>query len=466
MATVWLHFRGEFDRRQQEQIITGFAAAGVATVPFKDAADGAGIVFFDGQCRDICDFIRATSHRGRERVIAISAVQPQNSWQLLKAGASDVLTWDDQGNNIEEVADRFARWQEVDDLLESSLITDNLVGKSHIWKNTLRQVIEVARFTDASVLVTGESGTGKELVARLVHTLDSRERKRDLIVVDATTIVEGLCGSEFFGHERGAFTGASSARDGAFALADGGTLFLDEIGELPLELQAQLLRVVQERCYKRVGGNSWQKTRFRLVCATNRNLLEEVKKGRFRHDLYYRIAGWECRLPPLRERIEDIIPLARHFIALFDRNVKPPQLDRGVEEYLVGRQYPGNVRDLKLLINRIMYRHVGKGAITIGHIPEDERPPLGTGTSDWCDESFERAIHNAFLFGVGLKEIGRVAEDTAVNIAVTTEEGNLQRAAKRLGVTDRALQLRRAARHNELLQVGQDRTLPTMPFCQ
>src|SRR5262249_683962 len=148
----------------------------------------------------------------------------------------------------------------------------------------------------------GESGTGKELIARLIHDLDSRPGKPPLVVVDCTTIVPGLSGSEFFGHERGAFTGAINTRDGAFALANGGTLFLDEIGELPQPMQAELLRVIQERKYKRVGSNAWQHTDFRLVSATNMDLESGVAKGAFRGDLYYRIAGWVCRTPPLRER--------------------------------------------------------------------------------------------------------------------------------------------------------------------
>src|SRR5262249_44123862 len=155
-----------------------------------------------------------------------------------------------------------------------------------------------------------------ELLARLIHELNAATKERSLVVVDCTTIVPELSGSEFFGHERGAFTGAVAARDGAFALADGGTLFLDEIGELPSHLQAQLLRVIEEGTYKRVGGNAWQRTNFRLVCATNRDLPRLVEAGKFRGDLYFRIASWVFRIPPLSERIEDILPLARHFLAL------------------------------------------------------------------------------------------------------------------------------------------------------
>ena len=290
----------------------------------------------------------------------------------------------------------------------------------------------------------GESGTGKEGVAHLIHALDPRPQKRDLIIVDCTTIVSELSGSEFFGHERGAFTGAVGPRQGAFALADGGTLFLDEVAELPMGLQAQLLRVVQERMYKPVGGSTWHHTDFRMVCATNKDLLQEVAQGKFRHDLYYRIANWMCRLPALHDRMEDILPLVRHFMRQLQPNGEPPALDETVREYLLKREYPGNVRDLKQLVSRIMYRHVGPGPITVRDIPEEERPLVDS--SDWYDTTFEPPIRRALALGIGLKEIGRAVTETAIRIAIGEEEGNLRRAARKLRVTDRALQLRRAAR--------------------
>jgi transcriptional regulator with GAF, ATPase, and Fis domain len=322
----------------------------------------------------------------------------------------------------------------------------------------LRQTIEVASFTDASILVSGESGTGKELVARLIHTLDVRRKKHDLIILDCTTIVPELSGSEFFGHERGAFTGAVATRDGAFALADGGTLFLDEVGDLPLALQAELLRVVQERTYKRVGSNTWQKTDFRLVCATNRDLQHETSQGRFRGDFYYRIASWTCKLPSLRERPEDILPLAYHFLQQLRSDTELPEMDQAVRDYLVQRSYPGNVRDLKQVVSRMSYRHVGPGPITAGDIPEEERPRAEPGAREWRDGHFELAIRRAVTIGVGLKEISQSAADVAIQIAVRDANGNLPRAARQLGVTDRALQMRRAARRQNGSEKGPSAT--------
>jgi transcriptional regulator with GAF, ATPase, and Fis domain len=363
----------------------------------------------------------------------------------LQAGATDVFAWDHSHEPAREVAARFERWTQVDELVQSSSVRDNLVGQSPAWIRVSRQIVELARFTDASVLITGESGMGKELIARLIHTLDPRPNKRSLVVSDCTTIVPELSGSEFFGHERGAFTGAAAARDGAFALANGGALFLDEVGELPLNLQAELLRVVQERTYKRVGSNTWQQTDFRLICATNRDLLAEQSRGHFRRDLYYRIASWTCHLPPLRERREDILTLAKHFIAQL-RPDDPPELDEPVREYLLTRDYPGNVRDLRQLITRIAQHHVGPGPITIGDIPEAERLNSDEQAPDWCNDGLEEVIRLAVAAGMNLKEIERTAGELAERIVLEEERGNLQRAAVRLGITDRALQLRRQAR--------------------
>ncbi|MGZ4288786.1 MAG: sigma 54-interacting transcriptional regulator, partial [Solirubrobacteraceae bacterium] len=285
----------------------------------RGGGSGPGMVFFDAVSRELCDMVQAISHGGGERVIAVgsepAALGDGASWRLIGAGASDVIGWVESRGCAEHVAARLERWHQVDELLRSAAARHGLVGESPRWLSVLRQVVEVARFTDAPVLITGESGTGKELVARLIHVLDPRPRKSELVVVDCTTIVPTLSGSEFFGHERGSFTGAVSPRDGAFALADGGTLFLDEVGELPTALQAELLRVVQEGTYKRVGSNTWNKTSFRLVCATNRELLEEAGEGRFRRDLYYRIAGSSFRLPALRERSQDILILISHFLS-------------------------------------------------------------------------------------------------------------------------------------------------------
>jgi transcriptional regulator with GAF, ATPase, and Fis domain len=210
-----------------------------------------------------------------------------------------------------------------------------------------------------------------------------------------------------------------------------------------------LLRVIQEHTFKRVGGNAWQRTSFRQVCATNRDLCAQVQRGEFRADLYYRIASYVCQLPPLRERPEDILPLAYHFLKELRPDQAPPALDFPVQEYLLRREYPGNVRDLKQVVARMLCRHSGQGPITVGCIPPDDRP-IGTESwKEWRDADFEHAVCAALNRGLGLKDISRKTEETAIRIAVDEADGNLQRAALRLGVTDRALQMRRAAQRKE-----------------
>lgn len=407
---------------------------------------GAGVILFDEFSPALSRMLHECSGGGLECVIAIHAAPPElpeeTFWELLNAGASDAFAWN-SSHGPATVAARLDRWRQVDDLIMLPAVRDTLIGESRVWQSVLRRIIEVARFTDAPVLITGESGTGKELVAQAIHALDPRPRKRDLIVLDCTTIVSSLSGSEFWGHERGAFTGADSTRDGAFALADGGTLFLDEVGELPLTLQAELLRVTQEGTYKRVGGNVWHSTGFRLVCATNKDLLAETAQERFRRDFYYRIAAWRVDLPRLSDRREDILPLTRHFLRQLRPGPEQCLLDQPVLAFLARRNYPGNIRDLRHLITCMSHRHVGPGPITLGDIPEEERGQR-TG-SGWRDSGFEQSIRMALVLGTGLREITNAAADTAIKVAIRDEGGNLQRASQRLGVTPRALQLRRAA---------------------
>ncbi len=444
---IWLYsFCANGDLKE---IINCLNQAGInVNILNEDAASGPGIIILDSYTNEVCDFVHKVSNNGTERILALATnaaeFNDDNVWQLLDAGASDVLFWDEMSDPGSVISTRVMRWREIDNLAASSLVRNNLIGQSHVWRSVLRRIIEVACFTDAPVLFMGETGTGKELAARLVHTLDSQRKEHELVVLDCTTIVPELSGSELFGHERGAFTGAVAARDGAFTLADRGTLFLDEVGELPLSLQVQLLRVLQEHTYKRVGSNTWRESDFRLICATNRDLFSEQANGKFRRDLYYRIASWVIELPPLRERVDDIIPLVEHFLAQARSGEKPLNLDEKVRRYFLMRDYPGNVRDLKNLVFRIATRHVGKGSVTVGDIPSDERPDSDAELRSWCDAAVEQVVRRALAAGAELKHIGRTVEEITIQIVVDEEDGNLQRAARKLGVTDRTLQKWRA----------------------
>jgi len=388
-------------------------------------------------------------------------------WRLMASGAGDVVGWPcgrSDGRPRPDpgaaVAARLARWHEVDRHLGSPVVKRQLVGRSPAWQSALRQVVEIASFTGLSLLVLGESGTGKELVARLLHHLDPRPDKRDLIVVDCTTVVSTLSGSEFFGHEKGAFTGAAGTRDGAFAAADHGTLFLDEVGELPPPMQAELLRVVQEGTYKRVGGDVWRSTNFRLVCATNRDLEAEVAAGRFRLDLYHRIAASRVVLPPLRDRRDDVLDLFQHFL-VETTGKSDLSLDPAVAALLRHRDYPGNVRDLRQLALRIAARHVGPGPITPGDLPDEERTAglrtlSGDPDREATDELLEEAVRAAVSAGRGYREIRDAAADMAVRLTVRMCGDDLQEAAGRLGVTDRMLQKWRAAARSSASSTAPD----------
>ncbi len=257
---AWLHFCGP-DRSCEIEISDALGRCGLRCRSLNSAhtlsaTEPHGILCFSHTGADV--FETLDTLRRQSRVIALAAsedaVEPCTTWQLLHRGAADVLIWDGV-TTPSHIAARFERWRKVDELMEQTLAREGLIGRSSAWWTLIRNVVEAGRFASTPILLTGESGTGKELLAQVIHAVSRNgERKLDqLVTVDCSTIVPELSGSELFGHERGAFTGAHMLREGAFALANGATLFLDEIGELPLTLQTQLLRVIQEKNYKRVG---------------------------------------------------------------------------------------------------------------------------------------------------------------------------------------------------------------------
>ncbi len=227
-----------------------------------------------------------------------------------------------------------------------------LIGLSPEWTKILRQ-IELVGNSDATILLTGESGTGKEMVARALHEASARSGK-PLVKVNCAAITAELFESEFFGHVKGAFTGAFKDRPGRFQLADGGTIFLDEMGEIPLQMQGKLLRVLQEKQFERVGEDRTRTVDVRVIAATNRDLWADVQNGNFRQDLYYRLSVFPIHLPPLRERKEDIEPLTRHFLKQLATNTehKPFKLTKPDIKALQSYSYPGNVRELKNIVER------------------------------------------------------------------------------------------------------------------
>jgi transcriptional regulator with GAF, ATPase, and Fis domain len=432
----------------EAEICAELATAGVGFAERENCRFG--VVCFTDVDEVLLSLLQAAARQAC-RVLAVAAAPVKDipAWRLLDAGAADMLMWDSGGVTAKQISVKLKRWSEIEHLLQGVLSEGFLVGESAVWINIVRRVLEAAYFSSAPILLTGESGTGKEVLARLVSKVtrsvsDGRGLRSDLVTVDCGALMRELSGSEFFGHERGAFTGAYTSRDGAFALADGTTLLLDEIGDMPLSLQPQILRCIQERTYKRLGSNVWQKTNFRLVSATNRDLGRQIEDGTFRLDLYYRIAGCIFQTPPLRERREDVLPLVAHFLRkLLGR--EPPMLDSHLRDYLMNRDYPGNVRELYQLMQRISTRYARSGPITVGDLPEEDRPVGGTFRRAWPDKRFEMSIAEAVMLGTSLKQISQVTTQTVMRVAVESERGNIKRAAARLGITDRALQVRRAS---------------------
>ena len=254
---------------------------------------------------------------------------------------------------IAELKDRLAQEKVyLEDEIRSELKFEEIIGQSAALRSVLSQIETVAP-TDSTVLIYGDTGTGKELVARALHNLSSRG-KNAFVKLNCAAIPTGLLESELFGHERGAFTGAISQRIGRFELAHNGTVFLDEIGEIPLELQPKLLRVLQEREFERLGGTKTIRSDARLIAATNRDLAAMVDEQKFRQDLFYRLNVFPIRVPPLRERTEDIPLLVRHFVQQFSRRMNKhiDSIPSETMKALVRYDWPGNIRELQNVIER------------------------------------------------------------------------------------------------------------------
>ena len=295
---------------------------------------------------------------------------------------------------------------------------DNIGGNSPAMASVFDQVSAVAP-SDATVLLTGPTGTGKELVGKAIHFNSSR-RQGPLVQINCGALPSGLLESELFGHEKGAFTGAVRQHKGRFEQADGGTLMLDEVGEMPLETQVKLLRVLESGEFQRVGGTRTMSVDVRLVAATNRTLREEVHAGRFREDLFYRLNVFEIALPPLTQRMDDVPHLVEHFVQKFAAQHKRPVTDvsRSAMDTLMRHNWPGNIRELEHAVERAIIL-AATDTITRFELPEPVRP------SDTPDASES----------VNIAEVLRAKERELVEAALRAEGGVQARAARRLGVS-------------------------------
>jgi transcriptional regulator with PAS, ATPase and Fis domain len=297
----------------------------------------------------------------------------------------------------------------------------------------LDEMLKVIAVKDVTVTLIGESGTGKEILARRVHELSER-RGRPFVPINCAAIPEALFESELFGHERGAFTGATARAEGKIAAAEAGTLFLDEICEMPLAMQAKLLRFLENRRFMRVGGTTKIQADVRLVFATLRNLEQEVPAGRFRADLYYRIQGITLDVPPLRERRADILPLAAQFVAQLSarHQTVAPRFSSGAKAAFLGYGWPGNVRELKNTIERLCLLRAGR-QVRVRDLPESvQRASADPSGSDGLSASGQLTVD---LDQPLDRIVGRV-----IDSVLALEQGNRTRAAERLGVSIRTIQ--------------------------
>jgi DNA-binding NtrC family response regulator len=309
----------------------------------------------DGDGQTLLEHLSAAE--SRPMVVMITGNSSvQSVVDCMRAGAFDYVAKPFSISQIELVVKKAAEYQRVvkvaDFLIQETVGERELIGHSPAM-NRLRELIQKVARTDATVLIHGENGTGKELVANEIYR-NSRRGKKPFIRVNCAAISESLIESEFFGHEKGSFTGATERRDGRFELADGGTILLDEVSEITLGLQGKLLRVLQEREFERVGGNKTIKVDVRVIACTNRDLLKAVAKGEFREDLYYRLNVFPLHVPPLRERLEDVPELAGRFLEMFNR--KHGFENQGFTEAAIAQMqshsWPGNVRELQNLVER------------------------------------------------------------------------------------------------------------------
>lgn len=346
----------------------------------------------------------------------------------MKGGAFDFMTkpWDNRELlKRVETALALAGKDSADSTDKGILNFDRsgIIGHSRGLQNVLDTAARVAK-TDASVLILGENGTGKELIAQAIHR-NSRRADKPFVMVNLGGISESLFESEMFGHVKGAYTGAIADRKGRFELADGGTIFLDEIGDLPQPSQVKLLRVLQQHTFERLGESRQLHTDIRVVCATNADLGKLVAEGNFREDLFYRINLVTLQLPPLRERREDIIPLARHFLVQAARNLGiTGTLSEEAEHYLQSLPYPGNIRELKNIVEHALIIS-GGGEMTADSFGSN---PMGSIIGKRGQEEMK-------LDGLTLEDLERKAIEEALKRCGR----NLSQTAQQLGITRQAL---------------------------
>jgi DNA-binding NtrC family response regulator len=357
--------------------------------------------------------------------------------EAMKLGAFDFLTKPIDPTNLKIVIERALKKRALQDQvielrqqLKDMYSFNNIISKNRRMHEIFELVRHIAG-TKSTVLIEGETGTGKELIAKAVH-YSSEERQGPLVAVNCAALPENLLESELFGHERGAFTSAESRRKGRFELADKGTIFLDEIGDILQAMQAKLLRVLQEKRFERVGGHETLEVDVRVVVATNKNLEKEVKEGRFREDLFYRLNVIKIDVPPLRERPEDIPLLITHFLNKYSRpGESPKRMSPEAMERLLTYRWPGNVRELENAIERASVTSVGDT------IAPEKLPPRVTGLPREEQPRFEIDLKHPLPYY--LKIATEQIERQYILKALEKSRGNVGRCAELCGLSRRSV---------------------------
>jgi DNA-binding NtrC family response regulator len=387
---------------------------------------------------DGMQLIREVQERGLPTTVIVTTGHStiDEAVEAIHLGAYDFLTKPIDVDHLRRVVERALHERKLQDevvYLRAQLRTryafQNMISKNSHMHAVFELINNVAN-TNATVLVEGETGTGKEEVARAIHYVSQR-KNGPLVAVNCAALPESLLESELFGHEKGSFTSAVSQRRGRFELADGGTLLLDEVGDVPMTMQAKLLRVLQERRFERVGGSESIEVDVRVIAATNRSLQAMVKRGKFRQDLYYRLNVVKIHLPPLRERSEDIPLLATHFSEKYARPGQPPkQIAPRAMEVLLNYSWPGNIRELENVIERAcITSHTD--VIEVDNLPPELVTPPPPKTPFHVD--LERPLPDVIREAVALIEQQYIRE------ALKKSLGNVGRCAKICGMSRRSI---------------------------
>jgi DNA-binding NtrC family response regulator len=360
----------------------------------------------------------------------------EDAVKAMKEGAFDYLTKPVDLDELEFIIKRITERQQLiseNKILREQLLDRNkisgLVAYSEKMQNVLNTVLRVSE-SKATVLLRGESGTGKEILAKAIHYSSSRKDK-PFIAVNCAALNENLLESELFGHEKGAFTGADKQRQGRFEIADGGTLFLDEIGDLPLSTQVKLLRVLQEEQFERVGGTQTISVDVRVITATNKNIEEFIKEGKFREDLYYRINVVTVSIPPLRERKDDIVHLINHFITKYIPESRKEKIEFSKEamDSLMKYNYPGNIRELENIVHHSIVLARSE-IISVSDLPEQIK--------NVTSENFVQIINE---YSSLPEQVENLEKMLVINALKKTNNNQLQ-ASKILGISERNLRYR------------------------